>query len=87
VFSLKVSPAKSLSTNPLGGVPGFPDSKTPEVDTFGEDDPTGINEIKVETDNTLESNDDNWYDLQGRMIDKPTKAGIYIQNRKKIVIR
>lgn len=87
VFSLKVSPAKSLSTNPLGGVPGFPDSKTPEVDTFGEDDPTGINEIKVETDNTLESNDDNWYDLQGRRIDKPTKAGIYIQNRKKIVIR
>lgn len=87
VFSLKVSPAKSLSTNPLGGVPGFPDSKTPEVDTFGENDPTGINEIKVETDNTLESNDDNWYDLQGRMIDKPTKAGIYIQNRKKIVIR
>lgn len=87
VFSLKVSPAKSLSTNPLGGVPGFPDSKTPEVDTFGENDPTGINEIKVETDNTLEGNDDNWYDLQGRMIDKPTKAGIYIQNRKKIVIR
>ena len=87
VFSLKVSPAKSLSTNPLGGVPGFPDSKTPEVDTFGENDPTGINEIKVETDNTLESNDDNWYDLQGRMIDKPTKAGIYIQNRKKVVIR
>lgn len=87
VFSLKVSPAKSLSTNPLGGVPGFPDSKTPEVDTFGEDDPTGINEIKVETDNTPEGNDDNWYDLQGRMIDKPTKAGIYIQNRKKIVIR
>lgn len=87
VFSLKVSPAKSLSTNPLGGVPGFPDSKTPEVDTFGEDDPTGINEVKVETDNTLESNDDNWYDLQGRRIDKPTKAGIYIQNRKKVVIR
>lgn len=87
VFSLKVSPAKSLSTNPLGGVPGFPDSKTPEVDTFGENDPTGINEIKVETDNTLESNDDNWYDLQGRMIDKPTKAGIYIQNRKKVVIK
>ena len=87
VFSLKVSPAKSFSTNPLGGVSGFPDSQTPEVDTFGGDDPTGINEIKVETDNTLESNDDNWYDLQGRRIDKPTKAGIYIQNRKKIVIK
>ena len=87
VFSLKVSPVKARSTNPLGGMSGFPDSKTPEVETFGEDDPTGINEIKVETDNTLESNDDNWYDLQGRRIDKPTKAGIYIQNRKKIVIR
>jgi hypothetical protein len=87
VFSLKVSPTKTFSTNPLGGVSGFPDPLTPEVDTFGGDDPTGINEIKVETDNTLESNDDNWYDLQGRRIDKPTKAGIYIQNRKKIVIK
>ena len=57
------------------------------METFEKDGPSGINEIKVETDNTLESNDDNWYDLQGRMIDKPTKAGIYIQNRKKIVIR
>ncbi len=87
VFSLKVSPTKTLTTNPLGGVSGFPDPLTPEVDTFGGDDPTGINEIKVEKDNSLESNDDNWYDLRGRRIDKPTKAGIYIQNRKKIVIR
>ena len=87
LFSLKVSPTEILSSNPLDELPEFPDSQTPEVDTFGEDYPTGINEVKVETDNTLEGNDDNWYDLQGRRIDKPTKAGIYIQNRKKVVIR
>ena len=47
---------------------------------------TGIKEIKIEP--TYEtSGDDSWYDMQGRKIDKPTKAGIYIQNRKKIVIR
>jgi len=87
IYSVKVKAIRTTSTNPLGGISGFPDASTPEVDTFGGDDPTGISEIKVETDNTLESNDDNWYDLQGRRIDKPTKAGIYIWNRKKIVIK
>ena len=29
---------------------------------------------------------DNWYDLQGRRIAKPTKAGLYIKNGKKMVI-
>ena len=28
-----------------------------------------------------------WYDLQGRRIQKPTKAGIYIQNGKKTIIK
>ena len=85
VFSVRVSPSRAYSTNPLGGLSGFPESQTPEVSTFG--DPTGIKEIKVETDNTLESKDDSWYDLQGRKIGKPTKAGIYIQNKKKFVIK
>ena len=29
---------------------------------------------------------DEWYDLQGRRIQKPTKAGLYILNGKKTVI-
>lgn len=57
------------------------------METFEKDGPSGINEIKVETGNSLESNEDNWYDLRGRRINKPNKAGFYIQNRKKIVIR
>ena len=87
LFSLKVSPTEILSSNPLGELPEFPDSQTPEVETFEKDGPSGINEIKVETGNSLESNEDNWYDLRGRRINKPNKAGFYIQNRKKVVIR
>jgi hypothetical protein len=69
--------------NPLGEVEGFPTYQKPEVVVHSS---TGIKEIKVET--TYEtSGDDSWYDMQGRKIDKPTKAGIYIQNRKKIVIK
>lgn len=33
-----------------------------------------------------EANHDEWYDLQGRRIQKPTKAGLYIVNGKKVVI-
>jgi hypothetical protein len=30
---------------------------------------------------------DKWHDLQGRSIEKPTKAGLYIKNGKKVVIK
>lgn len=86
IQSVRVLAQKS-SLNPLGEISGFPDSKTPEVE-IGSEETTGIKEIKIDnTTNDPVSDDNRWYDLQGRMIDKPTKAGIYIQNRKKIVIR
>ena len=83
IYSIKVEPTKVRNMNPLGEVDGFPTYQKPEVVVHSS---TGIKEIKVET--TYEtSGDDSWYDMQGRKIDKPTKAGIYIQNRKKIVIK
>ena len=83
IYSIKVEPTKVRNMNPLSEVEGFPTYQKPEVVVHSS---TGIKEIKVET--TYEtSGDDSWYDMQGRKIDKPTKAGIYIQNRKKIVIR
>lgn len=48
---------------------------------IGHDDSTAIEGI--EPDGT-ENNE--WFDLQGRRIQKPTKAGLYIVNGKKIVI-
>jgi hypothetical protein len=30
---------------------------------------------------------DKWHDLQGRSIEKPIKAGLYIKNGKKVVIK
>ncbi len=87
VFSLKVSPVKSTA-NPLGSVPGFPDSKTPEVETGSTGDPTGIREIKIDgTTPEATTADDNWYDLQGRRIEKPIKAGFYINSKKKVMIK
>ena len=85
IQSVRVLAQKS-SLNPLGEISGFPDSKTPEVE-IGSEETTGIKEIKIDNTTNDPVSDDNWYDLQGRRIDKPTKAGIYIQNRKKIVIR
>ena len=84
VYSIKVSPLKS-SKNPLAGISGFPDSLTPEVE-IDAIPPTSIREVKVDTTQESAENKD-WYDLQGRRIEKPTKAGIYIQNRKKVVIK
>ena len=48
------------------------------------DGSTAINSASL-NDNE-EMINDNWYDLQGRRIAKPTKAGLYIKNGKKMVI-
>ena len=48
------------------------------------DGSTAINSASL-NDNE-EMINDNWYDLQGRRITKPTKAGLYIVNGKKVVV-
>ena len=47
------------------------------------DDATGIEGISGDSKTTT----DEWFDLQGRRITKPTKAGIYLNNGHKIVVR
>ena len=49
---------------------------------IGHDDSTAIEGIGP--DGTENNNE--WFDLQGRKIQKPTKAGLYIVNGKKVVI-
>ena len=44
------------------------------------DGTTGIKNIKKQ-------NDGSWFDLQGRRISVPTKAGIYMNNGRKVVVR
>lgn len=44
-------------------------------------DDTGINNVMLN-----EHGVERWYDLQGRRIEKPTKAGLYIRNGEKIVV-
>ena len=51
-----------------------------KIEVYGYAVPTGINSIKSADANT----DGNYYDLQGRPVEKPTK-GIYIVNGKKVV--
>lgn len=86
IQSVRVLAQKS-SLNPLGEISGFPDSKTPEVE-IGSEETTGIKEIKIDnTTNDPVSDDNRWYDLQGRQIEKPTKAGIYIQNKRKVIVK
>ena len=45
---------------------------------------TAIDDTLIDNEET--TNDD-WYDLQGRRIQKPTKAGIYIVNGKKMIAK
>ena len=49
--------------------------------SHNEGDDTGISNV-VFYENGVEK----WYDLQGRHIEKPTKAGLYIKNGNKVVI-
>ena len=52
-----------------------------------EDNTTGIIEVK-EVNASLGVNDNSWYDLSGRKLDKqPTEKGLYIHNGKKVVIK
>ena len=47
------------------------------------DNATGIKSVvKI-----MESEDDKWYDLQGRSIAQPLKKGLYIKNGKKVVLK
>lgn len=48
---------------------------------IGNDGSTAIEGIEFEA-----TKDEEWYDLQGRRIQKPTKPGLYIVNGKKVVV-
>ena len=46
---------------------------------------TGIKDIKAKM---VDERDDNWYTINGqKLIDKPSKPGLYINNNKKVIIR
>lgn len=47
------------------------------------EDATGIESVSGDSKTTS----DEWFDLQGRRIAKPAKAGIYLNNGRKIVVR
>ena len=51
---------------------------------------TGIEEVKTDTERAeqgTDKTDERWYTMDGRRIDKPTQKGLYIRNRKKVVIK
>lgn len=53
-------------------------------DTFGGDTPTAI---ELPEDIVCSEKEDAWFNMQGIRISKPNTPGIYIHNRKKVVIR
>lgn len=55
-----------------------------KVGVFDEEESTGINAVTRMVNN---NETDNWYNLQGQRIDKPSQAGIYIRNGKKVIIK
>ena len=75
--AIEVGPNKAwLSVNT-----GEPSARITLV--FSDDETTGVRSI----DNG-QLTIDNWYDLNGRKLDKmPTKKGVYIMNGKKVVVK
>lgn len=55
-----------------------------KVGVFDEEESTGINAVTRMVNN---NETDNWYNLQGQRIDKPSKTGVYIRNGKKVIIK
>ena len=82
VVSVGVKVVKAKSSNPASEASGgvLPESEDPVLD---EGSLTGI--TTVVANKPLSNN--KWYDLQGRQIDQPTKAGLYIKNGKKYIIK
>ena len=64
---------------------------TRAVVNFGNDGTTGIRDNKRETitnnHETITNNRDEWYNLNGQRIDKPSAKGVYINNGKKVIIK
>ena len=55
------------------------------IDDVDDNETTGIRVISPATSN--DTNVDAWYNMQGMRVSKPTTAGIYINNGKKVVIK
>ena len=86
VFSVTVTPSNVTSTNNVRDVSG--DQYTGDTSTMKgqelnpEYDPTAIQTLQPRSKDA-----DSWYDLQGRRITSPKKAGIYIRNGKKTIVK
>ena len=80
IYSVTVSPSKVSAANTpaqaSGGVIPPSEEQGDEVET------ESIQGVKVV--NTV---DDRWFTIDGRQIDKPTQKGLYIHNRKKVVVK
>ena len=55
---------------------------------FGDEGTTGIRNIDNSAINNLQSDGDAWYDLSGRRLNgKPDRAGIYIHNGRRVMVK
>lgn len=55
---------------------------------FGDEGTTGIRNIDNSAINNLQSDGDAWYDLSGRRLNgKPGRAGIYIHNGRRVMVK
>ena len=80
IYSVTVSPNKVKASNTPAQASGG--IITPSKEQGDEIEIEGIQGVKVV--NTV---DDRWFTIDGRQIDKPTQKGLYIHNRKKVVVK
>ena len=80
IFSVKVSPSKVNAANTPSQASGGVIPPSQEQGDIMELE--GIQGVKV-----VNITDDRWFTIDGRQIDKPTQKGLYIHNRKKVVVK
>ena len=80
IYSVKVSPSKVNAANTPSQASGGVIPPSQEQGDIMELE--GIQGVKV-----VQTTDDRWFTIDGRQIDKPTKKGLYIHNRKKVVVK
>ena len=91
LISLSVSVTRSIPTDPPSEASGGELDKDddPEVEEANPTPPTPTPPVTgIETVNSHEATvNSGWYTIKGQQIETPTQKGIYIQNRKKIIIK
>lgn len=91
IYTVHVKPRSNTSSNPMGEMDEFEEDEVPQVEEVVDEPPTPPSPptppTAIQTVESSQATIDEWYTIDGVKIGKPTQKGVYIRNKKKIVIK